>query len=92
MSETEYIVLWSVLIAGKHQPTGKTVHYAGNNVLPTSHSLQIAQYLGDDGYCLFYLDEGGAELTDTFHDDVRSAMDQAKWEFGVEATEWEKAV
>ena len=87
MNETEYVVLWSVNLAGRHQPTGKTVHYSGDDVLPTPHKLTIAHYPGDNGSYLFYLDESGSELTDTFHDGVKGAMDQAEWEFGVKAEE-----
>jgi hypothetical protein len=90
VSDTEYVVLWKVRITGLHRPTGKTVHYSGGEVVPTPSELQIAQYPGDDGYYLFYLDESGQEMTDTFHDDIRSAMDQADWEFEVKSSEWEK--
>ena len=92
MKESDYVVLRAVTIAGKHESTGKTVHYSGNDILPAPHSLQIAQYPGDDGYYLFYLDESGEVLTDTFHDDLQKAMDQAEWEFGAAAEEWANGV
>ncbi len=90
MTGSEYLVFWKVQVAGSHRPTGKTVHYSGGNILPSPSGLQIAQYPGDDGYYLFYLDENGEEITDTFHDDVRGAMEQAEWEFDVKPSEWEK--
>jgi hypothetical protein len=74
-----------------HAPTGKTVHRLGDEVLPPPHNLQIAQYPGDSGYYLFYLDERGEVQTDTWHEDIRSAMRQAEFEFGVKFIEWEKA-
>jgi hypothetical protein len=59
-------------------------------VLPTPSSLAIASYPGEDGYYLFYLDPSGEELTDTFHDSVDAAMQQAEWEFGVRPEEWQR--
>jgi|TARA_R100000322_G_scaffold160124_1_gene121400 hypothetical protein len=90
MSTNGYVVLWRVELSAEHVPTGETTHYRGGEVLPPPHSLQIAQYPDDNGYYLFYLDKNGTELTDTYHDDVASAMAQAEWEFEVKADEWEK--
>jgi hypothetical protein len=91
VSESGYVVMWRVRIAGKHVPTGNTAHYRGDAVLPPPQSLQIAQYPGDEGYYLLYLGENGEELTDTYHGDVSSAMEQAEWEFGVKVSDWQKA-
>lgn len=49
----------------------------------------IAQLLPDPGYYLLYLDESGEEITDTYHDSLEKALDQAKWEFNVEPDEWD---
>jgi len=81
-------VLRVVRIAGKYEPTGKTVHCSGNDPLPAPHSLQITQYQGDNAYYVYHLDEKGEALTDTFHDDLQGAMVQAAWEFGVAAEDW----
>ena len=90
MSKNDYVVLWSVKLAGKHAPTGRTTHYRGQEVLSPPQNLQIAQYPDDEGYYLLYLDENGDELTDTYHNDIASAMAQAEWEFGVKVSEWER--
>ena len=90
VSNPAYVVLWHVTISDSHKPTGKTVHYLGNEKLPVPSSLQIAQYFGDDGFYLFYLDQGGEVMTDTYHDDVSSAMEQANFEFLINSSEWEK--
>ena len=84
----DYIVLQRVRLSKHHVPTGKTEHYLGNELLPTPFELNIAQYFDDDGYYLFYLDKNGVVLTDTYHDDIQSAMEQAEWEFGVKTTDW----
>lgn len=60
--------------------------------MPPPHSLRTARYQDDDGCYLLYLDEKHDELTDTYHDDVASAMAQAEWEFGVKETEWERVL
>ena len=30
------------------------------------------------------------EITDTYHDSLEKALDQAKWEFGIEVDEWQE--
>ena len=42
----------------------------------------IAQYDGKDGVYLFYCDSDWNVMSDTFHDDLASAIDQASWEYG----------
>lgn len=86
--DAEYQIFWKVKISNLHKVTGKTRHYSGEELLPVPSELQIAQYPGDDGYYLFYLDADGQEMTDTFHDDVKGAMEQAEWEFEVKPSEW----
>jgi len=72
-----------------HQPTGKTKHFKGDREIPAPHSLQIVRYPNDRGYYLLYLDENGNELTDTYHDRLQGAIEQANWEFSVQPEEWE---
>jgi hypothetical protein len=91
MKQGDYIVLWELELGAVHLPTGKTTHYHGGAVLPAPSSLRIAQYPGDSGYYLLYLDAFGEELTDTYHDDLASAMAQAEWEFGAKPSEWAAA-
>lgn len=52
--------------------------------------MAIRTYDSDSGIYLMYLDEDRRELNDTYHDSVELAMEQAKFEFGVAATEWIK--
>jgi len=68
--------------------TGKTKHFVGNREVETPSKLQIIQYPNDDGFYLFYLDDGAAILTDTYHNSVEGAMEQAQWEFNVRPEEW----
>lgn len=68
--------------------TGKTRHYRGDGLLPPAQRLEIVQVPPDNGYYLLYLDEDGAEMTDTWHESIDRAMDQANFEFGLVPGEW----
>ena len=85
-----YDVLWQVVLTNAHQPTGNTVHYYGNEKLGTPTQLQIAHFPGDEGFLLLYLDDNGQEMTDTYHSDVSSAMEQANFEFLIDKSDWKK--
>ncbi|WP_410810391.1 hypothetical protein [Micromonospora sp. 067-2] len=51
--------------------------------------LRIVQYDGDEPQAyLFYCDDSGEEMTDTVHDSVADAMEQATAEFGVQRHYW----
>jgi hypothetical protein len=82
-------ILHRCRLTSDHTPTGRTRHLAGGEVLPAPSELRIVQYLNDPGYYLFYCDDTGKELTDTYHDSVEGAMAQAEWEFEVGKHEWE---
>jgi hypothetical protein len=91
-----YHIIKSINLSSHHQPTGKTKHYKivsrdlkEKVELPAPSKLSIAQFPGDSGCYLLYLDEYGEELTDTYHDSVKKAMEQANFEFLVLPEEWE---
>jgi hypothetical protein len=50
--------------------------------------LEIVQLLPDSGYYLLYVDEKDSEMTDTWHESIERAMDQANFEFGLLPSEW----
>jgi hypothetical protein len=87
----DYQVFRRIRLSPAHRPTGRTRHVVGGELAPTPAELRIAQYEGDPGYYLFYCDEAGAEITDTYHDSLEEAIAQAEWEFGTKAEEWEIA-
>jgi hypothetical protein len=72
-----------------HCLTGKTRHVAGGLPLPVPTELQIVKYPGDPGFYLFYCDNDGIVMTDTYHDSLEGAMAQAAWEFETTPSEWE---
>ena len=87
MSKT--IVIRQIRLGPNHQTTGKTRHFHGEKLLPVPAFLQVVQYAEDPGFYLLYLDQNGQELTDTYHETLAGAFEQARWEFSVESTEWE---
>jgi hypothetical protein len=88
---TDYTLLQKVqLKPSLHQPTGKTKHFHGNQECPLPHELRIIQYHGNKGFYLFYCDLHGIEFTDTYHEILEDALDQAEWEFNVKPNEWNK--
>jgi hypothetical protein len=44
-------------------------------------ALAIARYANDNRFYLFYLDHAGNVVTDTFHESLEPALDQAGFEY-----------
>ena len=84
----EIRVLEEVQLTAAHVPTGNTRHIVGGSLMRKPSTLRIARYPNDPGYYLLYLDEGGHEQTDTYHESVTDAHHQAASEFGVQPQEW----
>jgi len=82
-----YTVLKQINLEG-FEPTGKTRHFFGNELLSKPSFLQIAKYDDDPGYYLFYLDSDKDVLTDTYHETIDKAFEQAEWEFGIKLVNW----
>ena len=95
----DYLVHRRIVLKPHHVPTGKTRHTQGTwsddkglirgAELPAPYELMIGQIKPDPGYYLLYLDASGNEITDTYHETLERAMEQAKWEFNVEPNEWQ---
>ncbi len=54
---------------------------------PPFIGLEIATYGPDDGFYLLYISPEGLG-TDTWHETLNDALDQAQFEFGVKTHEW----
>jgi hypothetical protein len=50
-------------------------------VVVTPTALAIAEYEGESGVYLFYCDPEWRVVTDTFHESVDLAIEQARWEY-----------
>jgi hypothetical protein len=84
----EYTVLKEIGLGAAHSASGKTIHRRGDVVLPPASRLLIVQFSGDAGFYILHLNDEGDEITDTFHMTIDEAFAQAKWEYGVSASEW----
>lgn len=61
--------------------TGATRHVVGGGEVTEFAALAIAQYPSDSGFYLFYCDERWEVVTDTYHESIRAAIEQAEFEF-----------
>jgi hypothetical protein len=50
--------------------------------------LQIIRLEGEDGFYLIRYDAAGRELTDTLHEGIEEALNQAQFEYGVTPDLW----
>jgi len=74
-----------------HASTGRATHRRDGRILPKPSSLTISKVDSNPGFFLFYYDERGELMTDTYHDTIEGAFEQAQFEFGIVSHEW-KAV
>lgn len=61
--------------------TGGTRHVVQGDEVTEFASLAIAQYPTDPGFYLFYCDENWDAITDTYHETLDEAIEQAEFEF-----------
>jgi len=80
-------ILCTVNLAN-HVQTGNTRHFVHGSLKDKPDSLAITQFQGDSGYYLLHLDANGGEISDTYHETLNEAFDQAEWEFNVQRSEW----
>jgi hypothetical protein len=71
-----------------HANTGKVIHRRHGAIVPEPAVLEIIQYSGDAGFYLIHFSADGVELTDTYHDTVAEALEQANYEFGCTREQW----
>ena len=55
-------------------------------LLPPPRALELVR--GDSGFYIYYLDGAGNPQTDTWHRRLEDAFHQARFEFGVERSDW----
>jgi len=85
----DYKALQRIVLRQSHARTGKTKHFKNGTEVQEPVELRIVKYPNDSGYYLFYCDENGKEITDTYHDSLDEAKSQAEWEFNVKSYEWD---
>ncbi|WP_457617715.1 hypothetical protein [Lutibacter sp.] len=79
----EYLVLNK-----KHKWTVKTEHFISGKLVNEFYALAICQYESSNEFYLFYCDENWNEKTDTLHDSIKDAKDQADFEFENTISNW----
>lgn len=73
-----------------HERTGRTLHYSEGKLLDKPAELVIWEFDSAPGYYLIHLNKDGEEITDTYHESIQDAMEQAKFEFQVNFGDWEE--
>ena len=81
-------VLLYAIIDQRHRPTGKTLHRIGGEVMPPASGLAVCRYEKDTGFYLFYCDGAWRVLTDTWHESVEDARNQAEFEYEGVSDAW----
>jgi hypothetical protein len=84
----EYEVLHEIVLDARHGRTGFTGHFRNGQPLLAPSKLQIVRFPGDEAVHLIHLDSNDVEQTDTWHESVVDAREQARLEFGVEPEQW----
>lgn len=81
-------IIAHVQLEPKHNVTHQVTHYRNGIQLGKPSVLKIIQFPEDPGFYLIYLDKQGSEMTDTYHDTLPDALEQASFEFQVEKQDW----
>jgi len=74
-------VIYYTSIDDRQIITGNTRHYYGDRLLKKTRWLAICKYIDDEGYYIFQGHGEDVELSDTYHDTLEDAIDQAEYEF-----------
>jgi len=74
-------VLKFAMVSPEVEPTGATRHTVGGVEFGPAAALAIARYPNEEGTYLFYLDDSGQVVTDTWHASLDDALSQAAFEY-----------
>jgi hypothetical protein len=74
------VVQWAE-VTGDVLPTGRTRHVVNDEQSGPFEALAIARYPDAEGVYLFYLDANGGVVTDTHHESMDAAVEQADYEY-----------
>ena len=81
-------VIAYIILNQKHQKSGKTSHYINDALVTEFSGLAICKYADSEEFYLFYCNESWECITDTYHETVESAIDQAEFEFITSKSDW----
>jgi len=74
------LVRWSV-IDGRHRPTGNCRQIVAGILQGPAAGLAICRYEGEEAYYLFGCDTEWNTITDTWHETLEDALEQAEFEY-----------
>jgi hypothetical protein len=87
----QFTAIRRVKLGDRHLSPGRTNHMLvdsnGKRPFAPFKELVIAHYPGTVGYYLMHHSIDGTG-TDTWHESLEDALNQAAWEFEVDASEW----
>jgi hypothetical protein len=69
-------------------PTGRTRHTVAGIPVAKEAKLRLVRLAGDTSIYLIHYGPDEAELTDTCHETVAEALDQASFEYGIGKGDW----
>ncbi len=68
-------------IDARHRHTGNTKQIVGGVLLGPAKGLAVCQYEGESAFYLFGCDEEWNSLSDTWHETLEDAKEQAEFEY-----------
>ena len=83
-------VLWFTTIDGRHRYTGACRHVVRGIPLGAAAGLAICQYRIEGEFYLFYCDNNWNTLTDTCHESLARARQQAEFEYEGTSQTWQE--
>ena len=72
----------------RHTKTENTVHLASGHEIPDPKGLAICQYDGEEFFYLFGCNENWESQSDTWHETLDDAKDQAEFEYEGTSPTW----
>ncbi len=72
----------------RHTKTGNTVHLVAGSAIGEAKGLAICQYDGESAFYLFRCDEEWTSLSDTWHETLAAAKEQAEFEYAGTSRTW----
>jgi hypothetical protein len=75
-------------IDDRHRPTGRTKQIVGGREVGPAAGLAICQYENDPAFYLFGCDVNWKGVTDTWHQSIEEARDQAEFEYEGSSQTW----
>ena len=82
------VILYS-RIDERHTSTEACRHFVDGQLIGPAWGLAICQFDGDDGFYLFRCSDDFTPVTDTYHDSIEEAKEQAEAEYRGVSQTWE---